>query len=79
MYKGVKVAQWLQSLKPYLYVIYYNEDSSYKGYYIRNKEEERWERRKSLVWLASDQSLNKERLFYKMPQDVSRYIISNYL
>ena len=75
----LKVAQWLQSLKPYLYVIYYNEDGSYKGYYIRNKEEERWEKRKLLVWLASDQSPNKECLFYILPQDVSRYIISKYL
>ena len=73
------VAQWLQSLKPYLYVIHYNDDDSYKGYYIRSKEEERWETIKLLVWLASDQSPNKKCLLYRIPQDVSRYIISNYL
>jgi ankyrin repeat protein len=73
------VAQWLQSLKPNLYVINYNNDGSYKGYYIRSKEEARWEQRKYLVWLASDQSPNKKSLFYRIPQDVSRYIISNYL
>jgi hypothetical protein len=66
-------------LKPYLYVIHYNEDGSCKGYYIREKEEERWKRRKLLVWLASDKSPNKQCLLYKMPQDVSRYIISSYL
>ena len=73
------VAQWLQSLKPHLYVINYNNNGSYKGYYIRSKEEARWEQRKTLVWLASDQSPNKKSIFYRMPQDVSRYIISNYL
>ena len=73
------VAQWLQSLKPHLYVILYNNDGSYKDYYIRSKEEARWQQRKYLVWLASDQSPNKKSLFYKIPQDVSRYIISNYL
>jgi hypothetical protein len=73
------VAQWLQSLKPHLYIINYNDDGSYKGHYIRSKEEARWEQRKYLVWLASDQSPNKKSLFYKIPQDVSRYIISQYL
>ncbi len=73
------LAQWLQSLKPHLYVINYNNDGSYKDYYIRSKEEARWEQRKYLVWLASDQSPNKKSLFYRIPQDVSRYIISNYL
>ena len=73
------VAQWLLELKPNLYVINYNNDGSYKDYYIRSKEEARWEQRKYLVWLASDQSPNKKSLFYKIPQDISRYIISNYL
>jgi hypothetical protein len=73
------VAQWLQSLKPNLYVILYNNDGSYKGHYIRSKEEARWEQRKQLVWLASNESPNKKSLFYRIPQDVSRYIISQYL
>ena len=75
----LKVGQWLQSLKPNLYVIHYNNDGSYKDYYIRSKEEARWQQRKYLVWLASNESPNKKSLFYKIPQDVSRYIISNYL
>jgi hypothetical protein len=79
VYGRLLVAQWLQSLKPNLYVINYNDDGSYKGYYIRSKEEARWEHRKYLVWLASNESPNKKSLFYRMPQDVSRYIISNYL
>ena len=79
-YKGhLLVAQWLQSLKPNLYVINYNDDGSYKDYYIRSKKEVLWEQRKTLLWLASDQSPNKKSLFYKIPQDVSRYIISQYL
>jgi hypothetical protein len=78
-YGRLLVAQWLLELKPNLYVINYNDDGSYKDYYIRSKEEARWEQRKYLVWLASNESPNKNSLFYKIPQDVSRYIISNYL
>ena len=73
------VVQWLQTLKPYLYVINYNDDGSYKDYYIRSKKEVLWEQRKTLLWLASNESPNKNSLFYKIPQDVSRYIISQYL
>ena len=76
---NLSVAQWLQGLKPYLYVIYCNDDGSYKGHSVRSKEEARWQQRKYLVWLASNESPNKKSLFYKIPQDVSRHIISNYL
>ena len=71
------VAQWLQSLKPYLYVINYDKDGSYIGYRIREKEEANWQRRKYLVWLASNHcpEQNKVNLLYKLPSDVSRLII----
>jgi hypothetical protein len=71
------VAQWLQSLKPYLYVIEYDETGKYKGYKIRAKEEANWEKRKYLVWLASDDcpEENKHNLLYKLPSDVSRMLI----
>ena len=75
----LEVCQLLQSLKPYLYVIHYGEDGSYKDYYIRSKEEERWEKRKLLVWLASDSTPCKKNLLYRIPEDVSRYIIQMYL
>jgi hypothetical protein len=71
--------KWLQSLKPHLYTIEYFEDGSYKNHYIRTFEEERWEKRKYLVWLASNECPDKNNLFYQIPEDVSRYIISNYL
>ena len=71
----LEVAQWLQSVKPYLYVIRYDKNGRYKSYSIRSKEEARWQQRKYLVWLASNQSPNKESILYKIPQDVSRYII----
>ena len=39
-YRGhLHVAQWLLSVNPYLYVINYDEDGSYKSYRIRTKEE----------------------------------------
>jgi hypothetical protein len=69
------IGDWFQSINPYLYVINYGEDGSYKDYLIRSVEEERWEKRKLLVWLASDLTPDKNNLFYRIPQDVSRYII----
>ena len=77
--RELKMAQWLQSLKPNLYIIEYNKDGSYKSHYIRTMEEKRWEQRKCALWLASNESPRKECLFYRIPEDVSRYIISNYL
>ena len=71
----IDVCNWFQSIKPYLYVFNYNKDGIY-NYYIRNKEEERWQRRKYLVWLASDISPNKNNFFYMIPQDISRLIIT---
>jgi hypothetical protein len=75
----LNMLKWLQSLKPHLYTIEYFEDGSYKNHYIRTFEEERWEQRKCALWLASNESPCKECLFYRIPEDVSRYIISNYL
>lgn len=74
----LEIAKWLQSLKPYLYKIEYSTDN-YNYYYICSKEEERWQRRKQLVWLASDETPCKKNLFYRIPEDVSRYIIQMYL
>lgn len=73
------IGDWFQSLKPYLYVINYGEDGTYKNYLIRSLEEERWEKRKLLVWLASDSTPCKKNLLYRIPEDVSRYIIQMYL
>ena len=73
------VTQWLQSIKPNLYVINYNVDGSYKDYYIRTFEEALWSKRLIPLWLASNDSPCKKNLFYRIPEDVSRYIISNYL
>jgi ankyrin repeat protein len=71
------VVQWLQNLKPYLYVIEYDENGNIKDFNIRSKEEANWERRKYLVWLASNHcpEENKNNLLYKLPSDVSRMVI----
>ena len=76
--KYLEIAQWLESLKPNLYKIIYDDDGSYKDYFIDYKEI-LWQKRKYPVWLASDQTPCKKNLFYKMPQDVSRYIIQKFL
>ena len=39
-FKCLEVAKWLQSLKPYLYVIEYDKNGKYISYRIREKEEE---------------------------------------
>jgi hypothetical protein len=64
-------------MKPYLYVIIYDENGKITDYKIRSKEEANWERRKYLVWLASNQcpDENKNNLLYKLPSDVSRLLI----
>jgi hypothetical protein len=74
----LRVAQWLQSLKPYLYVIYYDENGKITGYKIRNIEEAYWQKRKYLVWLASNKcpEENKNNLLYKLPSDVSKLLIA---
>ncbi len=73
----LKIAQLLHQMKPHLYVIEYDENGNYKNYRIRDKEEVNWERRKYLVWLASDKcpAQNKNNLLYKLPSDVSRLLI----
>ena len=79
LHEHLKVAEWLQTLNPYLYVINYNSDGKYAGYYIRTKEEARWQQTKYLVWLSSTQSPNVNSVFYKLPFDISRYIIQNFI
>jgi hypothetical protein len=76
-YGHLDAAKWLQSLKPYLYVIEYDENGNYKDYKIRSKEDANWEKRKYLVWLASNECAeeNKSNLLYKLPSDVSRMVI----
>jgi hypothetical protein len=73
----LNVAQWLQSLKPYFYVIEYDENGKITGYRIRSKKEANWQKRKYLVWLASNHcpEKNKANLLYKLPSDVSRLLI----
>jgi ankyrin repeat protein len=77
--KNLNIMKWLASLKPHLYIINYWKNGGYKSYDINSKEEERWSQRKQLVWLASNDSPCKSNIFYRIPEDVSRYIISNYL
>lgn len=72
---AVAQAELIQALSPYLYVIYYGEHGDIVDYHIRTEEEVKWERRKYLIWLASDESPNKQCLLYQLPSDISRQII----
>ena len=73
------IGDWFQSINPYLYVMNYGEDGSYKGYQIRTREEVLWLKRLYPLWLASNETPCKNNLFYRIPEDVSRYIIQMYL
>jgi hypothetical protein len=60
-----------------LYIVRYDENGLIKDVEIREKEEANWEKRKYLVWLASEKcpDKNKSNLLYKLPTDVSRLVI----
>jgi hypothetical protein len=78
--KYLKVAQWFQMLRPYLYKLYYDENGEWEEcWHIASKEEARWEEKKYAVWLASNKSPNKDSILYKIPQDLSRQIIQSYV
>ena len=73
------IAKWIQSIRPYNYVICRNWRSSYGSsrYSINTEEEMKWQKRKYLVWLASDKcpNKNKKNILYKLPTDVSKHLI----
>ena len=69
----VKVAQWLQSLRPWLYKIIINNNDLIP--HINTQEEQRFQRRKYMVWLYSLKTkMNKECVFHKLPNELLRAI-----
>ena len=74
----LEMAEWLQSLNPYLFTLSY-QSGIISGYKINLEKEMKWRQRKYPLWLASDESPNQKCLLYRIPEDVSRYIISIYL
>jgi hypothetical protein len=77
----IDVVKWLQSLRPYSYVVKYNKMGKITGYEVRSKAEQKreqnWQQRKYLAWLASNHcpEQNKGNMLYRLPSDVSRLII----
>ena len=73
------VARWIQKIRPYKYVIHHMCRSSYGGprYSINTDEEYNWQKRKYLVWLASNKcpNKNKKSIIHNLPFDVARYLI----
>ena len=77
----LEVGEWLRTLKPYFYVIVYNKNGVYKSNYVRTIEEAKeakWNQIKYLIWLSCTCSPNKSCILYKLPFDISRYIIQNF-
>ena len=76
-YGHLETAQWLQSLRPWLYkIIINNNDNKFKiKAHINTPKEQRFERRKYVVWLYSLKTkMNKECLFHKLPNELLRVI-----
>jgi len=58
-------------LKPYLYVIEYDENGNYIDYKIRSKEEANWEKRKCALHLALQEKTN---ILYHLPVDIAKTV-----
>ena len=65
------IAKWLQSLRPYLYVIEYDVNNYRTSYNIRSKEEANWEKRKYALHLALQEQTN---LLYHLPTDIAKEV-----
>jgi hypothetical protein len=72
LYGDLERAKWLQSLKPYLYVIEYDENGNYAGYKIRSKKQANWEKRKCALHLAYQENTN---ILYHLPIDIAKSVI----
>ena len=70
-YTQLKIAQWLQTLRPYLYVIEYDKNGNYAGFRIRRKEEANWEKRKCALHLAYQEETN---ILYHLPVDIAKAV-----
>ena len=75
-----ETAQWLQSLRPWLFKIIKKE--KYFSPHINTKEEqtayfkeERFQRRKYFVWLYSSPHLHKISVLHKLPSELLREIV----
>lgn len=77
--KFLEMAEWLASLNPYLFEITYDNYGKVFKSQTHYKKEMKWRQRRYPLWLASDESPNKRCLLYRIPEDVSRHIISSYL
>ena len=77
--KFLEMAEWLASLNPYLFEITYDNYGKVRRGQTHYKKEMKWRQRRYPLWLASNESPNKTCLLYRIPEDVSRHIISSYL
>ena len=79
------VAEWLQTLQPFLYKItlerFDNQTNiSHFNYRIRISEHIRWQKRKYAMWMRSGKTVAAANtMFYKMPEDVSRFVVQTFL
>ena len=75
--KNLQIGLWLQSMYPCLYMLKLDLCGNVIEYKVRDKEEANWQRRKYLVYLASNRCSDKlkNNILYKLPYDVTRYLI----
>ena len=81
---SLKHAEWIMSLRPFLYRIRVvrvvpsdskgEEKEEVHSYRIRAFEERQWQGRKYALWMRGVKGV-----FYEIPEDVSRYIVQTFL
>jgi hypothetical protein len=72
-YGNLKLAQWIQSVKPYLYAIIYDKHGKCTGFKIREKEEVMWEKRKYALHMMTHKE--EPNLLYYLPIDIAKTVV----
>lgn len=78
------LSQWLIAKKPFLYKnTFIKKRKDHCNFDVRLREEVQWQRRKYAMWMRSSffhfHHRSKLNVFYNVPEDVSRYIIHEFI
>ena len=76
--KHLDVALWLQSLKPWLYKVSV-KNGKVVDLHVNTPQEQAFYYKKYPLWLMSPNSPNKKSIFYRLPEEISKMIIHEWL
>jgi hypothetical protein len=76
--KHLDVALWLQSLKPWLYKVSV-KNGKVVDLHVNTPQEQAFYYKKYPLWLMSSNSPNKKSIFYRLPEEISKMIIHEWL